>query len=72
MQSLESLGHDPADRLAALALAQDYGDKLYTGVFYRKPEPEPTFEALAKQRHAAFAKTPRPRHAVMDVFRLAK
>jgi 2-oxoglutarate ferredoxin oxidoreductase subunit beta len=72
MQSLESLGHNPADRLAALALAQEYGDKLYTGVFYRTPEPEPTFEGLARQRHQVFGATPRPRHAVMDVFRLVK
>lgn len=70
MQSLESLGHNPSDLLAAMALAQDYGDRLYTGVFYRKPEPEPTFEALAAQRHQAAP--PRPRHAIMDVFKLKK
>jgi 2-oxoglutarate ferredoxin oxidoreductase subunit beta len=51
-------------------LAQDYGSKLYTGVFYRKPEPDPTFEALAKQRQQAHGATPRPRHAVMDLFKL--
>jgi 2-oxoglutarate ferredoxin oxidoreductase subunit beta len=72
MQSLESLGHNPADVLAAMALAQQYGDKLYTGVFYRKPVPEPTFEALAQQRRASFGETPRPRHTVMDVFKLKK
>jgi len=70
MQSLESLGHNPSDVLAAMDLAQGYGDKLYTGVFYRKPEPSPTFERLAKQRHAAHGAVPRPRHAVMDVFKL--
>ncbi len=72
MQSLESMGHDPSDVLAAMALAQEYGDKLYTGVFYRKPEPGPTFDGLARQRQAGFGDTPRPRHAVMDVFRLKK
>jgi 2-oxoglutarate ferredoxin oxidoreductase subunit beta len=70
MQSLEALGHDPADRLAALALAQTYGEKLYTGVFYRKAEPEPTFEALARQRQASFGAGTRPKHAVMDLFKL--
>ncbi len=39
MQTLASLGHDPADRLKAMALASEYGHKLYTGVFYRNPEP---------------------------------
>jgi 2-oxoglutarate ferredoxin oxidoreductase subunit beta len=72
MQSLQSLGHNASDVLAAMALAQEYGDKLYTGVFFRKPEPSPTFEGLAKQRHAAAGGCTKPRHAVMDAFKLAK
>jgi 2-oxoglutarate ferredoxin oxidoreductase subunit beta len=72
MQTLESVGHNPTDVLAAMALAQDYGNKLYTGVFYRKPEPEPTFEALAKKRQQSYGATPKPRHSVMDVFKLDK
>ena len=39
MQALAELGHDPTDRLKAMALAAEYGTKLYTGVFYRNPEP---------------------------------
>ncbi len=50
MQALASLGHDPADRLKAMALASEYGEKLYTGVFYRNPEPPPTYEAEARRR----------------------
>ena len=50
MQTLSSLGHDPADRLKAMALASEYGHKLYTGVFYRNPEPPPTYEAEARRR----------------------
>lgn len=72
MQSLNSLGHDPANVLAAMALAQDYGNKLYTGVFYRNPTPSPTFEALAAERRAAQAVVGRQRHDVMDAFKLAK
>lgn len=72
MQSLATIGHDASDRLAAMGLAQDYGTKLYTGVFYRKPEPEPTFEALARQRHEAHGAATRPRHTVMDAFKLVK
>src|SRR5512144_762587 len=37
MKSLEKLGHDPADRLRAMDLAQAYGAELYTGIFYRNP-----------------------------------
>src|SRR5512145_1366235 len=50
MQPLASLGHDPADRLKAMALASEYGQKLYTGVFYRNPDPPPTFEAEVLRR----------------------
>ena len=53
MQSLKKLGHDPSNRLRAIELAQDYGTKLYTGVFYRNPDPPPTFEATVRERHAA-------------------
>ncbi len=50
MRKLEDEKHDPADRLRAMDLAQHYGDILYTGVFYRNPEPPPTYEALVGQR----------------------
>jgi 2-oxoglutarate ferredoxin oxidoreductase subunit beta len=72
MQSLASLGHNPADRLAAMALAQEYGQKLYTGVFYRNPDPLPTFEGLARERHQALADPARTRYQIMNLFRLAK
>ena len=72
MQTLESLNHDPSNSLAAMGLAQQYGEKLYTGVFYRKPVPGPTFEAGAKARHDAFKAGTRPRSQVMDLFRVKK
>lgn len=39
MQSLEALNHDPADILKALEYAQAYGEILYHGVLFRRPEP---------------------------------
>ncbi len=70
MQKLTDLGHNPADRLAAMALAQEYGSKLYTGVFYRNPEPGPTFEGLAQARHAELKAGTTPRSEVVKVFKL--
>src|SRR5260370_6678820 len=43
MQSLESLGHDPADRARATELAREYGTKQYTGALYRNPNPPTTY-----------------------------
>ena len=50
MQTLASVGHDSSDRIKAMDLAQAYGQKLYTGVFYRNPTPPPTYEALVRER----------------------
>jgi 2-oxoglutarate ferredoxin oxidoreductase subunit beta len=69
-QTLASLKHDPANRLAAMGLAQEYGDKLYTGVFYRQPNPGPTFEALARDRQSAMRASVKSRADVMNAFRL--
>ncbi len=44
LRKLSDLGHDPTNRLRAMELAQDYGRELYTGVFYRNPNPPPTYE----------------------------
>ncbi len=50
MVELESLGHDATDRINAMDLAQQYGKTLHTGVFYRNPNPPPTFEAGVHKR----------------------
>ena len=68
MQSLEKLGHDPANRLRAMDLAQDYGKKLYTGVFYRNPNPAPTLEATVKERHDALRGTGLPKERILELF----
>src|SRR5512143_1508711 len=69
MQGLASLGHDASDRLKAMALASEYGQKLYTGVFYRDPDPPPTFEAEARKRQGEARAQARPKDRILDMFR---
>jgi 2-oxoglutarate ferredoxin oxidoreductase subunit beta len=68
MKPLASLGHDPADRLAALKLAQEYGRTLYTGVFYRDQAAELTYEASVAERHKAVMPGAVPRERILDLF----
>jgi 2-oxoglutarate ferredoxin oxidoreductase subunit beta len=68
MQSLESLNHDPSDRLKAMGLAQEYGHKLYTGVFYRNPAPPPTYEQGVRERQEALQPSALPRERILDLF----
>ncbi len=44
LRPLAAEGHDATNRIRAMELAQDYGRTLYTGVFYRNPEPPPTYD----------------------------
>jgi len=69
MQSLESLGHDPADRARATELAREYGSKLYTGVLYRNPTPPPTYGQGVTERHQTLKKQAVPRHEILNRFR---
>jgi 2-oxoglutarate ferredoxin oxidoreductase subunit beta len=57
MKKLKAEGHDPTDRLKAIELAQEGGKALYTGVFYRNPNPPPSYGSLIKglQRKPALA-----------------
>ncbi|MBK7971857.1 MAG: 2-oxoacid:ferredoxin oxidoreductase subunit beta [Deltaproteobacteria bacterium] len=71
LQTLASLNHDPSNRLAAMDLAQEYGTKLYTGVFYRRPEPSATYDALARERQKELAPKALPRERILERF-LAK
>ena len=50
MRKLSAEGHDPSNRLRAMELAQDYGKELYTGVFYRNPNPPPTYDSQIRER----------------------
>ena len=68
MESLASLGHDPSDFLKAMGLARDYGKKLYTGVFYRNPEPGPTYEGEVKLRQEALSTNALPKERILELF----
>jgi 2-oxoglutarate ferredoxin oxidoreductase subunit beta len=48
MRKLEAEGHDATNRNRAMELAQEYGQTLFTGVFYRDPNPAPTYESRMK------------------------
>ena len=49
MRKLAAEGHDSANRIRAMELAQEYGQTLYTGVFYRNPNPPPTFDQQVRE-----------------------
>jgi 2-oxoglutarate ferredoxin oxidoreductase subunit beta len=69
MQSLTKLGHDPSDRLRAMDLAQSYCKKLYTGVFYRNPNPSPTYEGAVRERQQALKGSGLPKERILEMFR---
>ncbi|RPJ69177.1 MAG: 2-oxoacid:ferredoxin oxidoreductase subunit beta [Acidobacteria bacterium] len=71
MQSLDSVGHDPADRIKAMNLAQYYGTHLYTGVFYRDPAPPPHYGDYVKERQGAMGPAP-ARERILDIFKPAE
>jgi 2-oxoglutarate ferredoxin oxidoreductase subunit beta len=68
MKRLDAMGHDPADRLRAMDLGQHYGKELYTGVFYRNPNPAPTYDGLARERQEQLRATARPKEKILDMF----
>jgi 2-oxoglutarate ferredoxin oxidoreductase subunit beta len=69
MRPLAELGHDPSDRLAAMALAQEYGRSLHTGVFFRDPAPRPTYDDGVRERRATMTEPAPSREQVLDRFR---
>jgi len=68
MKPLADVGHDSANVLHALDLAQSYGHELHTGVLYRNPTPPPTFEALVQERQAQLMPDAPPRERILDLF----
>jgi 2-oxoglutarate ferredoxin oxidoreductase subunit beta len=68
MKSLASLKHDETDLLAALDLSRAYGTELYTGVFYRNPQPPSTMESLVRERQEELAPDALPRQNILDLF----
>ncbi len=68
MQSLASIGHDPADRALATERAREYGTKLYTGILYRNPNPPPTYGQGVAARQQALKKQAVARHDMLKRF----
>jgi 2-oxoglutarate ferredoxin oxidoreductase subunit beta len=68
MRTLASLGHDPADRVKAMVLAQEYGRQLLAGVFYRNPDPPPTYESQVRARQRSLVGAAPPRERILDLF----
>jgi 2-oxoglutarate ferredoxin oxidoreductase subunit beta len=68
MESAKSRGHDPSERIRAMELAQGYGRDLVTGVFYRDPEPPPTYESLVRERQDAARVDPAFRARALEKF----
>ncbi|MGZ6124986.1 MAG: 2-oxoacid:ferredoxin oxidoreductase subunit beta [Myxococcales bacterium] len=68
MKSLASLNHDSANLLAALDLARAYGTELYTGVFYKNPQPPSTMDSLVRERQNELALNALPREKILDLF----
>jgi 2-oxoglutarate ferredoxin oxidoreductase subunit beta len=68
MAPLAREGHDPSDHTQAMVLAREYGRRLFTGVFYRNPDPPPTYESLTRERQRALAASALPRERVLELF----
>jgi 2-oxoglutarate ferredoxin oxidoreductase subunit beta len=69
LKPLAGLGHDPTDRLAAMGYAQDPSEALYTGVFYKNPEPPPTFGDMVRERQQELGASPLPRERALDLLK---
>lgn len=69
LESLQEMGHDTSDRMQAMALASEYGEKLYTGVLYRNPEPPSTYEADTRLRQEEMGEGALPRERILEIFR---
>jgi 2-oxoglutarate ferredoxin oxidoreductase subunit beta len=68
MKPLKDEGHDPEDLIDALRLAQSYGTEVHTGVFYRNPDPPPTFDSQVHERQAAMMSEKPDRARILDIF----
>ena len=68
LQKAADRGHDPSDRIRAMELAQGYGRDLVTGVFYRDPQPPPTYESLVRERQDAARVDPAARGRALEGF----
>lgn len=69
MESLEELGHNPTDRMAAFELATKYGEKLHTGVLYREENPGPSMTDHMINMQAELKSKAIPKENILELFR---
>jgi len=65
---VRDFSHGPSDRLAAMGMAQHYGTKMHLGVFYRNPEPAPTYDGLIRERQAQQSAGAPSSDKILDLF----
>lgn len=68
LQDLEKIGHDTADPALAAARARDTSGKIYTGIFYRNPQPPPTYGHGVAERQNALKAQAVPRQQILNRF----
>lgn len=69
MVNLQEAGHDSSNKLKAIETAQEYGEKLHTGILYRDPNPGPSYtEILGELRNSLKSKAI-PKENILDLFR---
>ncbi|MCC6355785.1 MAG: 2-oxoacid:ferredoxin oxidoreductase subunit beta [Verrucomicrobiae bacterium] len=69
MVKLADMGHDPANKLRAMELAQEYGESLHLGVFYRNPSPPSAYSDEVRRRQEQLAAKALPPGRILDMFR---
>lgn len=68
MVKLSDMGHDPTNKLRAMELAQEYGESLHVGVYYRDPSPPPTYTDEVRRRQREQAATALPPERILELF----
>jgi 2-oxoglutarate ferredoxin oxidoreductase subunit beta len=73
MVKLSDMGHDPSDKLKAMAIAQEYGgEKIHVGVFYRNPAPPPTYGDEVRRRQEEQGALALPAERILELFQPGK
>jgi len=66
--SLEDIGHDSSNKLAAMEVSGLYGDKIHTGVFYKEENPGPSYTDLQQDLRDQTRPEAASRDKILDMF----
>jgi len=69
MQSIEELDHDPTDKAKAIQLSLEYGTKIHTGIFYRDPNPGPSYTDLLGELKKDLQPKAVSKDKILDMFK---